>query len=358
MNERKSRRQWKRELIMNELRQLVVQLPPGSCLPSENAMAARFKTARMTASLAFQMLEKENLIERHRGSGSFVKGKRTITFLLPTSGFLSLFGHDEGIIRMQLEGIRRAACEHGLTVETMVASSVNRPEMINVRQLEHLDSSSMVIVSPWYVHCFRILLEHRCRVAWITNQSSFNGYHSYIRDWFKLEADRLDAMREIIRYLYQAGSRKIALASAHISGRVRRKNGICKKRKPEYDDLQLISIKLPYSAKNTFDDSRDLLKKALQNAHRRYCFDGLVLDTSISLTGRNIHEFCGLPQDVQIFGLNIIPEQCRLDEPFAIAFAPYDDIGYDAVETLLNAARKGYKRRYSYIFQNMECLFR
>ena len=356
MKERHDRTQRKGELILAELRSLVSQLPPGSCLPSENAMAVRFKAARMTATCAFRKLEEENLIERRRGNGSFVKGRRVVTFLLPSPGFLSLYGHNEGIARLELEGIRRAASEYGLEARSIIFSMVNQDGMLNVREIEQLDSSSLVIVSPWYAQCFRILSEHRCRVAWISTQSTFTGYRSYMEDWFKMEANRRKAIRGIIRLLYQAGCRRVALASPHINSRERRKNGVYQKREPEYDDLQLMTLKLPYTKECNSAESGIQLRKALLKAHLRYHFDGLILDSSLLFTGRNIHEFCGLPENIHIFGINIPPEQCRLDEPFPISYAPYEQMAHDAVELLLTSSRKGKCQKYDYLTQNTELL--
>lgn len=356
MQEGNNRKARKQETILRELRHLASHLPPGSCLPSENAMAVRFNAARMTVSRAYKRLETENLIERRRGSGSYVKGKRIITFLLPSPGFLSLLGHNEGIARLELEGIRRAAAEHDLEVRTLIYSNINQPGMVNIQQLEKLDTSSLVVVSPWYLDCFRTLCERRCRVAWISTQAIFRGCHRFMQDWFKLEADRRDAMRRIIRLLYQAGCRRIALASPHITGRDRSKNSIYRHRKTEYEDLRLMSIRLPYTRECNSDDAGEMLRAALEKAYQQHRFDGLVLDTPLFLEGRSIHDFCALPESVRIFGINLLPEQCRLEMPFPTAIAPYETLAHDAVEMMLGSSRKGASRKYDYLFLNVNLL--
>ena len=54
------------------LRRLCASLPVGSILPSEVEVAEQFQVSRMTARKAFQNLVQMGLIDRKRGSGSFV----------------------------------------------------------------------------------------------------------------------------------------------------------------------------------------------------------------------------------------------------------------------------------------------
>ena len=98
-----------REQIYRELRELSVNSLPGTRLPSENALAAKFKVARMTASWAFRKLEEENLIERKKGCGSFVKGVRTVTYLLPNAEMLTKSGTNAAIHRECMQGVMRGA---------------------------------------------------------------------------------------------------------------------------------------------------------------------------------------------------------------------------------------------------------
>ncbi|MCU1330749.1 MAG: transcriptional regulator, GntR family, partial [Bryobacterales bacterium] len=48
--------------------------PPGARLPSESVLVKQFKTSRITVGRALRELQREGLIERRAGSGSFVRG--------------------------------------------------------------------------------------------------------------------------------------------------------------------------------------------------------------------------------------------------------------------------------------------
>jgi len=51
-------------------------LPIGTLLPPERVLGERFGISRMTLRQAYDVLERENLIESHRGRGTFVSPKR------------------------------------------------------------------------------------------------------------------------------------------------------------------------------------------------------------------------------------------------------------------------------------------
>ena len=62
--------------IANHLRSLVARSQPGDRLPSDAELCEQFGVSRMTARQAVTLLVNEHLIDRKRGSGSFVSHKR------------------------------------------------------------------------------------------------------------------------------------------------------------------------------------------------------------------------------------------------------------------------------------------
>lgn len=62
--------------IADYLRDLVAAAQPGDRLPSDADLCARFGVSRMTARQAVMVLANEHLLERKRGSGTFVSGHR------------------------------------------------------------------------------------------------------------------------------------------------------------------------------------------------------------------------------------------------------------------------------------------
>ena len=205
-----------REQIYCELRNLAVNSLPGTRLPSENAIAAKFKAARMTVSWAFRKLEEEHLIERRKGCGSFVRGIRTVTYLLPDIAILTSIGANAAVHRECMQGIMHAAKELQLRLETAVINIDNDPQKIDVQQLSTFHSGSMLITMPWFQECFQYLAEHRIRTALISNQNPYYGYKQYTYDWFRLEADRRVAVRKALEMLYGASCRKIAVTNLYL----------------------------------------------------------------------------------------------------------------------------------------------
>jgi GntR family transcriptional regulator len=60
------------EEIAEYLRTLIAEREPGDLLPSETELCRRFGVSRMTARHAVQTLEREHLLHRRRGKGTFV----------------------------------------------------------------------------------------------------------------------------------------------------------------------------------------------------------------------------------------------------------------------------------------------
>ncbi len=58
------------------LRSLIADAEPGDRLPSDAELCERFHVSRMTARQAVTMLANERLLERKRGSGTFVSNRR------------------------------------------------------------------------------------------------------------------------------------------------------------------------------------------------------------------------------------------------------------------------------------------
>ena len=63
------------EEIATHLRELVAELHPGDLLPSETELSRQFGVSRMTARHAVQILEREHLLHRRKGRGTFVSPK-------------------------------------------------------------------------------------------------------------------------------------------------------------------------------------------------------------------------------------------------------------------------------------------
>ena len=84
------------QLIYESLKEQLMAgvFPKGSLLPSENDLAARFQTSRMTVRQALTELVREGYIERQHGKGSIVRSERQALGLLSFHGFSDVVGHN------------------------------------------------------------------------------------------------------------------------------------------------------------------------------------------------------------------------------------------------------------------------
>lgn len=72
------------------------EYPPGSRIPSENSLAARYSIGRPTARQATDLLVRKRILIRRRGSGTFVCEKQKEVDLFSLAGTISSF-HKKGI---------------------------------------------------------------------------------------------------------------------------------------------------------------------------------------------------------------------------------------------------------------------
>jgi hypothetical protein len=68
----------------------------------------------------------------------------------------------------------------------------------------------------------------------------------------------------------------------------------------------------------------------------------------------SIQEMLGIPETVQVFGWNFVPECFPEIAPFPCCMVPYSQLGYDSVKLLAQRPRLSpVCRSYSYIFNNV-----
>ncbi len=72
------------------------EYPPGSRIPSENSLAARYGIGRPTARQATEMLVRKRILVRKRGAGTFVNRGQKEVDLFSLAGTISSF-HKKGI---------------------------------------------------------------------------------------------------------------------------------------------------------------------------------------------------------------------------------------------------------------------
>lgn len=341
-------------LVEYELRTLVSQSRPGVKLPSENAVAAKYKVARMTVTKVFNSLAEAGLIERKRGSGSFVKGIRTVTFLVPAPDFMLNIKRYASSYEY-FAGALRAAAELGMMLETLPVSCDNNYENIDFKQFDHITENTLTIVpGTWFVNCFKLLSERRARVVMLDTQSRCYGANQYMSNWLRLTGDRKKALKTFLHRFRELGCSRPAIVSPYL----RTKNVPLNDVHTVYSLGEvaegLIRIKLREECPSNSLLARSILRKTLHRYYRKYNFDALILDIANVSFGENVHEFCNLPQSVKICGIHNSAE--NLGVPYCTADAPHEQMGYDAVKVLLESTRSRGEILYDYTFKNFDLL--
>ena len=82
------------------------KLAPGAPLPSARDLAMQYKVCMMTANRALDILERDSLILRRKGSGNYVQKnipQSNIRIIMPPQGFLTAFNSMQQLIDKLVE---------------------------------------------------------------------------------------------------------------------------------------------------------------------------------------------------------------------------------------------------------------
>ncbi len=117
------------------------RFPTGSRLPTESELMAQFGVSRPTAVRAFHELENDGLVERRRGSGSYVKKTPAETsrrmFGLMISGLFASGGMDQSIFVALTGALARAARANHAAILFSGALNEQAPEQM-IRHAEQM----------------------------------------------------------------------------------------------------------------------------------------------------------------------------------------------------------------------------
>ena len=177
-----------REIILQDLRSKISNSMPGTRLPSENALAIKFNTARMTVTRVFKQLEDEGLIERKKGCGSFVKGMRTVSFLLPYPEFITEQLPMAEIFRSRLHGAIRASQDLRLKLNIFPVLK-EKGAFYSPQMFQDFSPANLVITSSMMPECFQYLFESKVRTVMFYDSPLPHGIKQYTYDWITIEKD-------------------------------------------------------------------------------------------------------------------------------------------------------------------------
>ena len=341
--------QMKKDYLYQELKNRIVSgtYAANTKLPKEFELAEQYGVARGTLRMALQQLENEQLIERVKGQGTYVRKKApesrdVITYLLPCPDYMTKNGSFAFRHRMAMEGVMKRCQELNCRMETIAVSPTNSLNDIDWRQLEHLDSESRVIISAgWFFPLFDFLKKRRCKVFCGCNHNirlsdpfePIPPERHPSRDWFWHTDDAAYSYELAVGKLWGKGCRSIAVASNWL------------------DQPKGIPLQGYRDGLRAYGLKRDLrweltpklppwpyLKEGLVKWYKKEKFDGLLLcprPEDVPYGEVYSNEILGLPETVKIILVNCVPELSFKYGNLPMVYFDWFDHGYQAVTELM-----------------------
>ena len=204
-----------RTLLSSALRSFAGHLEPGDRFPSESFLRREFGISRMTLNRALNDLVKDGTLYFRLGSGRFVAEKNCsrIYFILP------LYESRQGELRRRFimhefyDRFSLLAKERGVVLTPLAASLTNRRNELDLEVFRKLpDGAKVILPGYWYSGLFELLHSKKCKVAFITPQSSFDFlYEEQLSGWFRMEYDLSGAVVLAMDELRRCGVKRAVL---------------------------------------------------------------------------------------------------------------------------------------------------
>lgn len=316
-------------------------------LPVEPELALRLGVTRKTLRSALDLLEKEGIVDRIPGKGTFpvrrnAEENRNIFLLLPCSDyFLKSDYQTRTIIREILSGCLQEACLRKAHVITLPLTTDNKIENFDQTILDRLpDGSRIVFYSNWYAPIFPLFLRRKFRIAHIhhlTYQQS--ELKRYVDQWISCKADVASGVRKLVARFAEQGYRRIALATSFLenefnpskSGYLQGLGELAQESLPLMCDIGGIS------------ESPMLFVERLRRFYEETRFDALIFGLHDSLVlnfAQSLNRNLGLPEDVAIATLFPYDYNNKFMSPVPCMSFQYESIGIFAVQSLFQEQYK------------------
>ncbi|MFA6931622.1 MAG: GntR family transcriptional regulator [Lentisphaeria bacterium] len=313
------------------LRRYIEHRLPGTPLPSETAFCRQYGLARMTVSKALNELEAMGLVERRKGSGTYVSSEPSLVFLLPYAEALTDKSFINDQLRTYFSGIMKAAHDFHIRVETLAVSLTNNPEDIEFVFFRHINSSSWVFVTPWFYKVFELLAERRARVCLLHSQSLAilpPPSRAVIEHWCLQEMDRQNGVERLIRFWLLQGCRRIALLVPYILSENNHPVLMTYRRLMREADLPEL-----------YQELSETENQAEQVAalYKRDAFDALLTANCFEIAAGDPKAYLHLPSSVRLGFAGGNADVLPASVDFSYYSFPFAQIGYEAVQMLASA---------------------
>jgi len=206
------------------------KLQPGCRMKSVREIADSFSVSLCSVQVALETLEEKGLIERKRGSGTFIREHNmtkdnTVYFLVPTASHITS-KYEECITHRRLMYGAICAAAPGQLVQPIAVSRVNvrnlgeNPELIDWEAIKRIPPGANVFVDClWYKDIIPFLAERSVRGLLLAHQYEqecpeiFKTIHD--AGWSIITLDRFTAIQRVLEYLHSMGRRKIVALKAY-----------------------------------------------------------------------------------------------------------------------------------------------
>ena len=176
-------------------------------LPSENQLALRFSTTRITAKRALAELQEEGYLYRVHGKGSFISPSAAGSRELQSGNFVCMFlpNLDSQFITKMVDGVRRELLSHGFHLL-----------IINGKESDQSDSRFISQIVDLGVKGIIVFPNNRARYNKDLLLLAFNKFpvvfvDRTLRDFdvSSVTSDHIDMGKRAVQFLFDRGCRKV-----------------------------------------------------------------------------------------------------------------------------------------------------
>lgn len=300
----------KQEMIYSELiRMFQSETFPNGRLPSEINLAKQIGVARRTLRYTLDRLEKEgHLLRTNHGTFLREQQKKTeelpITVLVPCSDYYVASGYWSRFLTHQMiKGAMEGAIKAGTYAITLPITINNDPSKLDIRQFNHLDQESMVLLHAveWAPGVIPLLIERRCRCGIISSRKiDLEDFSKHDIPVFNMNfGDYWNSLGSAVKQLVQDGAKKVVYFGRSPTDISRHGKTAfiqaCEDLNLEYSESQYVLFEkdLPYHK----------MLAQLKKIYKETYFDGLIFDSNV---------YYDLPRDLDFFGETGIPRNTKM----------------------------------------------
>ncbi len=323
----------KRRIVVGELR-------PDEKLPTERILAGMMDVSRVTIRSALQELEKENLIRRRQGAGTFVSNSTDSGTALDKNSICLIFKNvrqisisEDPYVAMLLDGLNRASGRLGFRLSILPVDS-NDSFLDCIRRHPGMAPSSKGIIiatDKKFPESYEWLMNRGYSVVAIGPPPVPGaGSYSYV------DIDNKAGGRMAAEHLLSLGRRKIMFfsgAGAESTGRDRL-DGISMAfsgRGLKFDESS-VKFLVPWSEEEGYRTAMDALKSKPD-------LDAIIIHGDVATLGvlKALREKGRrIPQDVSIVIYDDFPWMRKIGSPALTAVhQPFDEMAESAAEMLM-----------------------